>query len=271
MILELNKQDFCKIRHITDQCQNVEVRAIVNGNNPGRVYVDDSTEPTAALIWIQGQKGFQIVGNVHSQSFLADLEGYIRQHIEPKLKKLNIHSVEIGAEMNIWVEAIPRIFQSRSISSDHQHVFRLTGNSKPIVAVDHGITVRRIDRDLWDSRRLTNHSFLEKKILHFWDSMDSFLHHGFGYLAEYNNTMVSICFSGFVADQTHAIDIETLEGHRRRNYGAAVAGAFVRECMQKGIHPYWDCNPGNTGSIRLAKSIGMSPSFDYQIFWYNLS
>ncbi|MCT1403717.1 hypothetical protein M4D81_32445 [Paenibacillus sp. p3-SID867] len=83
---------------------NVEVRAIVNGNNPGRVYVDDLTEPTASLVWIQGQKGFQIVGNVQSQSFLADLEGYMRQHIEPKLKKLNIHSVEIGAEMNIWAE-----------------------------------------------------------------------------------------------------------------------------------------------------------------------
>jgi len=29
MILELNKQDFYKIRHIAEQCQNIEVKAIV--------------------------------------------------------------------------------------------------------------------------------------------------------------------------------------------------------------------------------------------------
>lgn len=52
MILELNKQDFYKIRHIAEQCQNIEVKAIVNGNNPGGVYVDDPITPTAALIWI---------------------------------------------------------------------------------------------------------------------------------------------------------------------------------------------------------------------------
>lgn len=45
--------------------------------------------------------------------------------------------------------------------------------------------------------------------------------------------MVSLCFSAFVVDKTHAIDIETLEEHKRRNYGAAVAQAFVQECLQK--------------------------------------
>ncbi|MNP72003.1 GNAT acetyltransferase [compost metagenome] len=83
--------------------------------------------------------------------------------------------------------------------------------------------------------------------------------------------MVSLCFSSFVADQTHAIDIETLEGFRRKSYGTAVARAFVQECMQKEIYPYWDCSPDNSGSIRLAKTIGMSLNFDYKIFWYNFT
>lgn len=271
MITELNKQDFYKIRHITDKCKNIEVRAVVKGNNPGGVFVDHPTDTTAALIYIQGQGGFHLVGDAESKPFLAGLEGYMRTHIEPKLKMQNIHCVELGIENETWAKTIQGIFNNRSISSDIQHVFSLKGSSQFIKFQDNEVTIRRIEMDELKSRRLENHSFLEKKITLFWDSIDSFLQRGFGYFAEHNNHVVSLCFSAFVADQTHAIDIETLEGYRRRNYGTAVAQAFVQECMQKGIHPYWDCTPQNTGSIRLAKTIGMTPNFDYQIFWYNFS
>lgn len=271
MITELNKQDFYKIRHITDKCKNIEVRAIVNENNPGTIYVDHPTEPTAALIWIQGQQGFQLVGDTQSKMFLESLEGYMRTYIEPKLKKQNINWVEIGGEMDTWDKTIQAIFYNRNISSDIQHVFCFKENSKSIGFQDRDNIIRKIDADLLKSGRLENHAFLEKKILHFWDSVDSFLQHGFGYFAEYNNNVVSLCFSAFVAEQTHAIDIETLEGYRKSNYGTAVASAFLQECIQKGIHPYWDCTPENTGSIRIAKTIGMTPDFDYQIFWYGLS
>lgn len=271
MITELNKQDFHKIRHMTDKSKNIEIKAVVNGNSPGRVYVDHPTEATAALIWIEGQKGFQIVGDERSKTFLANLEGFMRTHIEPQLKQIDVHWVEIGVEMDTWGNTLNKIFKNRNMSSDNQHVFRLMNDAQHIEFQNNEVTIRRIDRELLHSRRLGNHSFLEQKINHFWDSIDSFLQHGFGYIAEYNNNVVSSCISSFVVDQTHAIDIETLEGYRRSNYGAAVAKAFVRECTQKGIHPYWDCTPENTGSIRLAELIGMSHYFDYQIFYYKLS
>jgi len=271
MITEFKKQDYYKIRHIIDNCKNIEVRAVINENNPGTVYTDHPTEPTAALIWIQGQQGFQLVGDAQSKIFLESLEGYMSTYIEPKLKKQDINWVEIGGEINIWDKTIQSIFRNRNVLSDIQHVFCLKENSKSIEFQDNKITIRKIDKDLLKSRRLQNLSFLEKKISHFWDSIDSFLQNGFGYFAEYNNKIVSLCFSAFVTDQTHAIDIETLEGYRRSNYGTAVANAFVQECIQNKIHPYWDCTPENTGSIRIAKTIGLSPNFDYQLFWYDLS
>ncbi|GIO95994.1 acetyltransferase [Paenibacillus lautus] len=271
MITELNKSEFYKIQHITDKCKNIEVRAVVGGNNPGGVYADHPTEPTAALIWIEGQKGFQIVGNAQSKTFLTGLEEYMRNHVEPQLLKQNINWVEIGLDPDPWDKTIQNIFQQRNISSDIQHVFTLRGNPQSIEFQDQEVNIQRISCELLKTRRLENHSFLESKILRFWDSTDSFLEQGFGYFVENNNNVVSLCFSAFVVDKTHAIDIETLEDHKRRNYGAAVARAFVQECVQKGIHPYWDCTPENTGSIRLAKKVGMSPDFDYQISYYGLS
>ena len=69
--------------------------------------------------------------------------------------------------------------------------------------------------------------------------------------------MVSLCFSAFVVDKTHAIDIETLEEHKRRNYGRSSSG-ICTGMSSKGIRPYWDCTPENTGSIRLAEKVGMT-------------
>lgn len=269
LIIELTKYDYYKIRHIAGSCMNIEVLAVINGNNPGRVYVDQYDEPSAALVWIQGQQGFQIVGDSQNKPFLLSLESYMRDHIEPYLKEQNIKYVEIGAEMDTWKKSLQIIFKNRNISSDIQHVFGLE-ELQSIKTSNEEITIRKLDVDLLKSGQLENHSFLEKKILRFWDSTDSFLHNGFGYYAELNNCLVSICLSAFVAEQTHAIDIETVEGCRRRSYGRAVAKSFVGECIQKDVHPYWDCSPENAGSIQLAKAIGLSPKFDYQIFWFDL-
>lgn len=270
LITELNKQDFYKIKHVTDKCKNIEVRAVVNGNNPGRIFVANPIEPTTALIWIQGQEGYQIVGDAQCKSFVTGLEDFIRNNLEPELKMRNINWVEIGVDFT-WDRTIQAIFNKRNISSDIQHVFSKNENSLPIEIQDNKVFIQRIDRDLLKSGRLANHSFLEKKILRFWNSLDSFSQHGFGYFAEMNNNVVSLCFSAFVADQTHAIEIETLEEFRRKSYGTAVARAFVQECVEKGIQPYWDCSPDNTGSIGVAQTIGLSSSFDYKIFCYNLS
>jgi hypothetical protein len=45
MITELNKQEFYKVRYITDQCNNIEV--------------------TAAIIWTRGQGGFHNNSSLH--------------------------------------------------------------------------------------------------------------------------------------------------------------------------------------------------------------
>lgn len=271
MITELNKHDFYKVQHLTDNYKNIEVRSIVNGNNPGRIYVDHPAEITAALIWIQGQEGFQIVGDARSKFFLTGLEGFIRGTIEPDLKNQSINCVELGVELDTWDKSIQMIFNNRQIFNSIQHVFRLKEYSHSIEFQDNDeVTVRRIDDYFFNSSRLENHSFLEKKIFRFWDSIDSFLQQGFGYFAEYKNKAISLCLSAFVADQTHAVDIETLDGFKRRSYGTKVASAFVQECKHKGIVPYWDCTPLNTGSIRLAKALGLSHDFDYRIFRYDL-
>ena len=272
MITKLDKQEFYKVQPITDQCRNIEVRAVVNGMNPGSVYVDQGTDVTAAMIWIQGQSGFHMVGDPQSESFLTYLETYMINEIEPRLKKLNIDAVEISVENDRWAETLQTIFKKRNLLNDNQYVFEMTDNeAKQSSNHVQDTLIHRIDRDLLESRGLENKPFLEQKITSFWESKEGFLQHGFGYIAEHNHNVISVCFSAFVDGHTHAVDIETLAEYRNQHVGTAVAYAFIEECKRKGVKPYWDCMPENMGSVRLAKKMGMSLSFDYQIFWYDIT
>ncbi|WP_339785138.1 GNAT family N-acetyltransferase [Paenibacillus sp. FSL R7-0313] len=278
MITEINKHDFHKVEHLTDSCPNIEVKAVASGLNPGRIYVDDAENITAALIWIHGQSGFQLIGDSRSEPFLNELKEFMRESIEPELLNLHMHAVEIGVVDESWEDILQHISGKREISSDIQHVFKL--NPDPIshqdpldicLSQDGEVRILRIDEVLLGEKRYNNSPFLKEKISHFWLTIDDFLQHGFGYIAVHNDDIASVCLSAFIADQTHAVDIETVEVYRRRNYGAMVAKAFVEECGRVGIHPYWDCSPDNAGSIHLAQGVGMSLDFNYRVYWYDLS
>ncbi|WP_408894471.1 GNAT family N-acetyltransferase [Paenibacillus taichungensis] len=283
MISELNKHEFYKLRHFTDLYRNIEVKAVVSGLNPGRIYVDDAANITAALIWVTGQNGFQLIGDARSEPFLNELEEFMKEHIEPELLRLNIHTVEVGVADESWEDVLHHMAANKELHSDIQHVFTLDSDqgmtehlSHPCIHEGYAsqnevVRLLKLDEALLKAGKFNNLSFLKDKVSRFWDNIDEFLEHGFGYIAVQGEDIMSVCFSAFISDQWHAIDIETIEAYKRRNYGARVARAFVEECRIKGIHPYWDCSPDNAGSICLAEGVGMSLNFDYRVYWYNLS
>lgn len=206
----------------------------------------------------------------------------MKKHIEPELLNLHMQSVEIGVTDGDWEGVIHHMSGSRDVDGDVQHVFLpssvkgwINTLSQPACSSLYtsqyeNVRVLSIDEALLEEKVLNQLSFLKDKISHFWTTVDDFLKYGFGYIAVHNDDIASVCLSAFVADEMHAIDIETIEVYRRRNYGALVVRAYAEECKSRGVHPYWDCSPSNTGSIRLAKSMGLSLDFNYKVYWYDL-
>ncbi|WIV20332.1 hypothetical protein QPK24_06460 [Paenibacillus polygoni] len=160
------------MKPMMDQCRNIEARAVVNGMNPGFVYVDHETAITATIVWVQGQSGFHIAGDPHSESFITGLETYMINEIEPRLKKLSIDAVEISVENDLWAEALQMIFRQRSLFSDNQYVYKINdfNSDEPISKHLEDTMILRLDRDLFESSKYENQKFLKQKITRFWDS-----------------------------------------------------------------------------------------------------
>ncbi|PYE47796.1 GNAT acetyltransferase-like protein [Paenibacillus barcinonensis] len=194
MITELHTSEFYKIKHLTDSCPNIEVKAVALGMNPGRIYVDDADNIKAALIWVHGQSGYQLVGDAESKPFRSELRTYMQTHNLPELMALQMPEVEIGVADDRWLNVLEHMAGPSELNYDTQHVFMLhakddrtdsdmcyTSSGVPMLPAE-GTWVLPIDKALIQQSSLNNLSFVTDKIGHFWATVDAFLEHGLGYV-----------------------------------------------------------------------------------------
>lgn len=268
MITELEKQDFYKSRVMLDKQSRLEAKAVVEGVNPGRIFVDDSESPTSGLIWLGNNDGFYFIGNEKNEEFNTEINDFINTVIVPEARKLGLHWFEAIGDHNEWDETIKEVFATRNLGSWNQRVYTLhradyQGNFD--LVIEEGYNIVKISETLFinSDKSIENIDFLHSKIAEFWSSPERFFNDGVGYAVIYKKNIVSICFSGFVVDNVHCIDIETLKEHRGKKLAQKVAIAFVEDCLDNNLVPYWDCMESNKPSIAVTENIGFRNEFNY--------
>lgn len=268
MISELKRIDFYKCRDLLYEQGQLEAKAVVEGVNPGRIFVDDIHSPTSGLIWLGNNDGFFFIGNERNEGFNTELNHFIDTVIIPEAKKVGLTWFEgIGNHSN-WDETIKKVFESRNLGSWNQRVYTLKKSdykSNLKLTIEEGYHIVKISEIIFENsdKSIENIDFLHSKILKFWSSPKKFLKDGIGYCVVYKNIIVSVCFSGFVVDNVHCIDIETLEEYQGKKLAQKVALTFVEDCLENNLVPYWDCMESNKPSIAVVENIGFGNVFNY--------
>jgi len=268
MITELKKLEFYKCKELLNEQGQLEANAIIEGVNPGRVFVDDIDSPKSGLIWLGNNDGFVFFGNESNEAFNNELNSFIDQVITPDALKVGLHWFEVVGNHPSWNKTIEKLLNSRELGSWNQRVYTLQKDDYTIgkeLVIEKGYKVEKMTKQLYENKENTiiNIKFLHAKILEFWSSPEEFFNRGIGYCIIYNNEIVSVCFSGFVVGNVHCIDIETLEAHRGKKLAQKIAQSFVEECLNNKMVPYWDCMESNKPSIAVAENIGFRIAFNY--------
>lgn len=268
MIVELDKAEFSKCRKLFNQQGHLEAKAVVENINPGRIFVDDISNPTSGLIWLGNNDGFIFFGSEQNERFNNELNHFFDNIIIPEARKIQLNWFIGFGNHDKWNEIIEKTFKHRELGSWNQRVYILPkddykGNHEPVM--EQGYKVLKIDPTLFENKNnsIKNIEFLRAKILEFWSSPESFFSNGIGYCIVYKNEIVSTCFSGFVAGNIHCIDIETLETHQGKKLAQKVAHRVVKDCLENNIVPYWDCMEMNKPSAAVAEKIGFKNVFNY--------
>lgn len=257
---------------IASHRQNPEAFAIVQGENPGRIFVDDIDSPSAALIWSQGIEGFYLVGNAGSRVFSTQLDAYVQRVIEPEAMKSGLEWFEVSGDRPDWNETIADIFADHTIETSLQSVYGLTDEKYTIdrlCNVDRE-NVQRICPSLIRKPEIRNQDFLQSKLDRFWRVSDDFFKAGFGYAAVHDRQVVSVCFSAFVAASVHVVDVETTPANRYQGFAKMATAAFLSECLERELQPYWDCMAENNASRGLAESVGLRKVREYMLHSFKL-
>lgn len=89
MIFELNQLLFSKESHLLNgELINLEIKAVVEGYNPGWVFVDNIENPETAMVWSKGIKGFYFIGDANNSDFNNNVNLYIDEEILPRAQSM---------------------------------------------------------------------------------------------------------------------------------------------------------------------------------------
>ncbi|MFD2443012.1 GNAT family N-acetyltransferase [Bacillus sp. CGMCC 1.16607] len=260
MIIELKKENFYICKDLINPKGQLEVKAIIEGINPGRIFIDNFESPRSGLIWQGNNDGFYFIGESNNDQFNAEINHFIECKIAIEAKELGLVWFEGFGNHSDWNPTIEELFKHRDLGKWNQRAYKLDKENylhtnEPVIQQE--FKVQKITKVFYESNSMKNNDFLNSKILEFWPTSDDFFENGgIGYVAIYNDEIVSLCFSGFIADNVHGIDIETLSGFRGNKLARKLAHAFVQECLRNDVIPYWDCMEGNKPSVTVAESIG---------------
>jgi GNAT acetyltransferase len=269
MIKELNKSEYYKCRELINEESLLEAKAVIEGDHPGRLFVDDVNAPRSAVIWLGSNNGFIFIGNEVNEGFNGELRDFFHVEIKTDYEKVGFTAFEAIGNHSRWNETIKKVF-GEEVVGYNQMVYKLRKEQyrkENIHVIDSGYLVLKITRETFDAP-YENINFLQSKILEFWPSLERFMNDGVGYMAVHEQEIVSICFSGVVAGSVHGIDIETLTHHQGKKLAQTVAHSFVKDCVENHITPYWDCMEINKPSVSVAENLGFKNTFNY--IWYRI-
>lgn len=275
VIKELTRENFYRCRKFAQaEMRIMEALAVINGVNPGRIFVDSCDYPSAGMIWLGNNDGFLFVGDEQNSLFLSEMNRFISESITPEAQKQGLNSFEAIPTHPKWNNTIEKMFSDRKLESWQQRVYHLEESHyrkdlEPILNDQY--KVRKIDHQLLVEKDelFENHDFLSETIRQFWASTEDFLENGFGYCVVDDKRVASICYSSFVVGDTQVIGIETLTDYQQKRLAAKIAHVFVQECFKRKMTPYWDCMEENIGSWKTAESLGFHIDFDYKGYMFS--
>lgn len=102
----------------------------------------------------------------------------------------------------------------------------------------------------------------------FWRNASVFSQKGKAYAVYIKDKLASVAFSSCQNNEILELGIETSPNFRGRGLARVVCVRLIDYALDRGLTPVWACRKGNTGSYKLAKSIGFVD--DCELAYYQL-
>jgi RimJ/RimL family protein N-acetyltransferase len=273
MIKQLTATDYPQTRPLfASDYLTLMIDSVIAGSSSGQLWADDPTAPQTALLW-DGAHSLYLVGQAANPATNEQLAELLAIEITVLARQRGIEGFKIFYSDPAWESQIGVIFPTLTLTQHPRVVYTLGQIAQPDwqSRLPAGYAIRPIDRTLLSDSTLGNHADLMEEIESCWPSQERFLTRGFGACAVGNGEIICRCTAEYVSAGKCGIGIATAETYRRQGFAVLTASAFLADCVNRGIVPYWDAWLRNQASVATAEKIGLRRLQEYNIYWSNLS
>jgi ribosomal protein S18 acetylase RimI-like enzyme len=220
--------------------------SVIDGLQPGAVFVDNGDRPQTALICGHRLGAYYAFGDPYQPAFLRFVPELLERHLTERYCAL-------FATSHDWETRLSSLFDAPYA--------RLAFDFAPPPgwppsdwrqSLPPGFTLARLDAALTEGMGERVGSFLSGR----WGSIEGFLKHGFGFCITRGGQVVSYCMTSMVGGGEAEIQIQTFDPElQRRGLATLAATAFIEHCLGNGLKPGWTTDLENHASVGLAKRL----------------
>lgn len=272
MLQELKPNEFERSRSLFQGFDySLSIHAAIEGNNPGRIFVDDVYHPRTALALTV--EGYLLAGDDSNLETDGALCRLFKEKIFTGEAFVNGDwSMSLAVHPETWEAKLPALIPTHEVEKiERYHYLCRTLKFDWRDHVPEGCTVRRVDRTLLNDAQVV---FLDAvrewiDLEEMWWTEENFLSKGVSFAVLREEQVVAWCTPDCVADDRIDVGIITHPAHRRRGLAAVAVAATVEHCLNHGFSAVgWHCNADNVGSWKTAEKVGFERDREYAYYYY---
>lgn len=265
-MIELDPKDFGAVQNLLRPFDySLSVQAVLEGNNLGRLFVDDAGQPRTVLA-ITGEGTF----------LAGDRDPTIIEPLRRLLQRIFTGTVFPSAEwcisLNVhpggWVAELPKLVPTHEADGlvYYHYLCRDLGLDWR-ARLPEGYTVHRVDRSTLNMLSEEVREWIN--VGYSWDTMERFLSEGTSFCVAHGDTVVSCCWCTCVAGDQMEVGIFTAPEYRRQGLATVAVAATVECCLNSGYRAVgWHCVHDNVGSWKTAEEVGFERQREYPVYYY---
>ncbi|MFL5732160.1 MAG: GNAT family N-acetyltransferase [Chloroflexia bacterium] len=265
MIQELAPRDFKRVAGLFALLdEHLAVWAVLAGETPGQVFVDDTDEPRVAVLFPWNRHRVYLAGAADDDGFNQGLVRLLAARYAPEEGEAEEFVVYFAPDG--W-ETHREAIVPGAVAAVRQYC-ELDGPPAGQPELPPGLELVRVDAALLADTRVPNLEQLVEEMHSESHSLEDFLSRKLGHCVRDGDLLAGWCLSEYNHGDRCELGVETLEEYQRQGIGTAAVLATVTEASARGINRIgWHCWQRNVPSAALARRAGFAHVKDYPT-WY---
>lgn len=271
-MFELRSDEFMRARPLFQGFDySLSIQAAMQGNNPGRIFVDDLSQPqTAFALTVEG---YLLGGKNDNPATLGSLQHLLEEKIFTGQVFVNgDQSMSLAVHPDTWEAKLPKLIPTHEVEKiERYHYLCRELKFDWRNHIPKGYSLQRVDQALLHNTQILFPDVLREwlDIEELWWTEDNFFTKGISTCVLHGREVVTWCTPDCLAGDQIDVGIFTHPGYRRQGLASVALAACVEHCLNHGFSALgWHCNAENLGSWKTAEKVGFERNREYAYYYY---